>query len=295
MSAGKLVFRGVLMMSMGAFLAVGLTGCPSDTRASVPGKVAVLFSGNLATPLAKAHEISNDSLAAAYMTIASIELKLEDGTLVSVLPTPVEVDILLIEGVGELLAAADIPVGIYVGGAVVISSVEVEFLDYPGVLVPVSLLADGEFPVDVQFEVLSGAQGILKVALDNIMILKLDDSSLALEAELHIETDIDDGKQNINDDDSDLVAGNVETDGVIDSLKPEENSFEMEIGDGEVKVDYAEALILLPPVVQGAEPVEGSLADLAENACAHVTGVLTVGSDDMVLIADTVQIVAYNW
>ena len=290
----KLVFRSVLMMSIGASLAVGLSGCPFGTPALVQGKVAVLFSGNLAPQLAKAEEIHNDSLAAVYVTIESVTLEQEDGTPVSVLPTPVTVDVLSIEGVGELLAVADIPVGVYVGGTAVISSAEVEFEDNPGVLVPVSLPLGGEFPVDVQFEVLSGAQGVLKLELDDINILQLDVSSLALEAELHLETDIDDGQQNNNDDEPDLVVGSVETDGVIHDLKSEENSFRMEIGDGEVKVDYTQALILLPPVVEGGEPVEGSPAELAEDACVHVAGTLTVGGDDMVLITDTVQIVAYN-
>ena len=88
MVTSKSVFRSVLMPSLVALLAVGLTGCPCGTPALNLGKVAVVFSGHLAPdPATKVEEdISNDSLAAVNVTIESVTLEQGDGTSVSVLP-----------------------------------------------------------------------------------------------------------------------------------------------------------------------------------------------------------------
>ena len=188
MVTSKSVFRSVLMPSLVALLAVGLTGCPCGTPALNLGKVAVVFSGHLAPdPATKVEEdISNDSLAAVNVTIESVTLEQGDGTSVSVLPAPVVVEVLSMDAV-SLLAAADIPAGVYVGGLLVISSAEVEFEDNPGVYVPVSLPAGGEFPVEVGDEIPSGAQSVLTLQLDDIKIVQREDSSLAFEAELYAE------------------------------------------------------------------------------------------------------------
>ena len=298
MAMSKLGFFRVSMTLLVVFFAAVLAGCPFGTPASDPGKVAIVLTGNLAPDAAKDDEdISNDSLAAVYVTIESVTLQHEDGTSVSVLPSPVEIDVLTTEHVGGLLAAADIPPGVYVGGTVVISKAEVEFENDPGVRVPVTLPAGGEFSLDVDFELVSGAQGVLTLELDDIEIFEQEDSSLALEAELHLDTDIDDGEQGDNDDDNgepDLLAGDIETAGVIDDVELENSSFEMEVGDSEIEVDYSAALISLPPLEEGGDAVAGTPADLQEDACVDVAGTLTITGNEIVLIAETIQVVALN-
>lgn len=289
----RTVYRRALLMSMVALLTLGLTGCLFGTTVLTPAKVAVLLSGNF-LPAKAEKSISVDTLASLNVTIDSVTLEQEDGTLVSVLPAPVDVDLVATGGIGGVLSAADIPAGVYVGGTVVISSATVEFLDNPGVLVPVSLPSGGAFDVEVEFELVSGAEGVLTLTLDDIEIDELDDASLALSAELKLEAETNDGDEGEDGDQSDLVVGDIETDGVIDDLESESNSFEMEIGDGEVEVDYSAATILLPPTVDGGDPVPGTVADLAEDACVHVTGTLAVADDDLVLTADTILVTAYD-
>lgn len=267
-------------------------------------KVAVLCSGSLAPQVAMAEGIYRDSLAGVQVTIDNITLKQENGTSISFMLWPAQVHVPSTEDVADLIANyfAEIPDGVYVGGTVVISSARAEFENDPGVLVPVSLPQGGELPVDVQFEVSTGVRGVLKLELDNMKILQLEDSSLALDAELHLEADI--GRNGIFR----LIfeAGNVRTDGVIFSRWSNTKEFDMAIADGVAKmsyvhgnylvVDYGKASILLPPAVEGGEPIEGTPADLADNASVHVTGALDVGGYDfMVLTADTVQILEYDF
>lgn len=267
-------------------------------------KVAVLCSGNLVPQVGTADGIHHDSLAAVHATIESVTLKQANGISVNFLMSPVEVHIPLIEGVSYLISNyfADIPYGVYVGATVVMTNAKAELENNPGVFVPVSLPKGGEFPVDVHLEVSSGVRGVLKLDLDNMKILRLGDSSLVLDWELRLETDI--GPNDLFH----LVfdAGNVETDGAMYSQNSNKKTFTMAFVDGLAKmsyvkwdylvVDYAKASILLPPAVEGGEPLEGTSDDLAENASVHLTGALAVGGGDfMVLTADTVQIVAYDY
>lgn len=289
-----------VLLSMIGFLLIQYG--ESRFPAPVFENVAVLFSGNFASKVDKSQEIRNDSLAAVYVTFETVTLKREDGITSSVLLWPVERDLLSTEGVTDLIGTATFFEGVYVGGMAVISSAKAEFKDKPGVLVPVSLPQGGEFPVDMRFEVLSDPHGTLKLNLDQIKILQLTDSSLALETELRIEAKIRDRKQNNNAGQSDLVVENVEADGVILHLRPLRRILGLMIADSpqkkaiqyNVKVNYGRARILLPPDVEGGEPREGTAADLSEDACVHVTGALTVGAGVMDLEADMVQIIAYN-
>lgn len=272
-----------------AVLTAGFTGCPRNIQTSGLGKAAIVLSGNLAPT--KGGDVSNNSLAALIVTVGDIVLEQEDGTLISVLPAPIEVDLLSDTAGSTILAAADIPAGVYVGGTLVLTSATLEYENDPGVPVPVGLPAGGEFSVEAEFEVIADGQGVLKLELDDIEIHVLGDDSLLLDAQFELEAEFDDPD---DIDDPDLVIGDIETAGVIDDVEVKDSTFEMEIGDSEIEVDYSTATILLPPATEGGEPIVGTPEDLVEDACVNVAGVLNLDDDDLVLVADTVQIVAYN-
>ena len=287
----KLVSRSACTLLAVAAATFGFTGCPRNIQGTSLGKAAVILSGNLAP--AKGGDVSNDSIAAIHVTVGDIILEQEDGTPVSVLPAPVDVDLLSDSAASTILAAADIPAGVYVRGTLVLTSASIEYVNDLGVLVPVGLPAGGEFDVEVEFEVIAEGQGALKLELDDIEIHVLGDDSLLLNAQFELEAEFDD-PDDADDGEPDLVVGDVETAGVIDDVENEESTFEMEIGDSEIEVDYSTATILLPPATEGGEPVAGTPEDLVKDACVNVSGVLNLDDDDLVLVADSVQIVAYN-
>lgn len=303
MAASKLNLRPVLVLMLAmVFLAAGLSGCPFYSRASALDKIAVLCSGNLAPQLAVAKGTSGETLSTLHLSIESIALKHQDGTPELLVRVPVEAEISPNEDGGHLIAADTdlIRAGVYIGGTVTISSAKAEFVDNPGVLVPIALSQDGEFSVPVQFKISPPrVQGVVTFDFGNIEIVQLDDLSLALDMELHLDADIERGKIFQRD----LAGGNVKTYGLVYSPDPIRRVFGMSIGGcsarksrraWNLRVNYARSSILLPPAGEGGETIQGTPADLVEDACVRVTGTLGICARDIVLTADTVQILAYN-
>jgi hypothetical protein len=289
-------------VSLAVLVVVTLAGCPAP--APEMGKVAVLLKSAdtaVATQKADDNEVPRATIDALYITVQDIVLdqQTETGVVpVSLLAEPLQVDLLALQGIGAVLSSTTLPVGAYTGGSMVVSDAALAYVDAPDVLVPVLLPQDGAFTFAAEFEVVAGGEGVLKLHLDDVEVYAYDDGTLGFEAEFEFEAEVE-GVENDDDDGDDddgeawLTAEAIEGLGKIEDIDLDDGTFEVKFGGSELDVDYAAAAILLPPAVEGGDAVPGTPADLVEDAQVYITGSLTLIDGDLVIIATTIEVVAW--
>ena len=276
-------------------LIMSIAACPRPPEMPAEdAKVAVVLSTALLGKGLDEGVVPAECIAAIAVSVDDIVIErvTPSGTqFVSVLPDPFVTDLLGLQGLGAVLASVEIPAGDYVGGELVLRNAVATIQDKDTLEFfhePVVLPSGGRLAFIADFELLPGGDGLLRLHLDDIELIQHEDE-LVLDAGFVFDVDV----ENPDDPFGTFTPADVEASGCIDRLNG--GFFDLLIGDeGALVIDYAGALVLLPPVSVGGNPIVGDLDDLVDNASVFIEGTLILEDGEFILVADTVEVLAFN-
>lgn len=261
------------MVLAGLLLAlVGLTGCPPQGETRVVMLVSGDASGEglVSAVLGDKADVDIADIEDFFVTVTGISLDAEGGP-VEVFSGATEVNLLDLTGVSQIISDAAVPPGTYTKIRLEIADPRMVLKEDPETeITDIQLTANGRLFVSQTFEVPEGQTSLILLDFNGVKVVEQGNGGYTLTPQLRVDLSVLDAAATVT--------------GTVVSNDTGELLLVLNLGDSEVTVDYARAVIFL--ATDGETP-SGTPEDLTVGLTVRADGLLQA---DGSIAADTVAI-----